>query len=445
MAVTKWLDPDNWTLAEWEDATLTVIVDALWSTLKGASDERQAFFEQAHSGTFDTDNEFPTLEIFRSGASDPNNAEKILAAVYPYFYSGGSAQAGAVEAASIKADGTAVTAATRAVILDLGELLQDVLSYTDDELLHIIDTDTGAVGQSGYGKATGKLRMAWVKQWYQVMNYPVYYNVPLGHLAGESGFIGFWDFFEEIQYIETYKIQVKYGFPTDASLAATVTAELTEPLSGSTPVDIYTTGDLDDSTAGVYSTNQEILDYAAAEFAEHYDDPTWTTLPDPNDLTGVQFLVRGQMTSSINASSGLTEQTFTLLQNRRVRFKIKDSFRALSPNKFTSLIYHYFYMTHTVGTDKYYNAFGSGINENETELKNLTVAGDGYYYLSIEDPDFSTVTVPSRPTSGTVVNFREEANQIFTLIDDATLGTDHHSILVKPNLADGTAFEYYTP
>ena len=450
MAVTKWLDPDDWTLAEWEDATLTVLVDALWSALKGASDERQAFFEQAHSGTFDTDNEFPTLGIFRSGTSDPNNAEIIENAVYPYFYSGGPAQAGPIETASIKADGTAVTTSTRAVILNLVEMIQDVLGYTEDELLHIIDTDTGAVGSTGFGKATGILRMAWIKQWFQVFSNPVYYNVPLGYFAGQPGFVtGFWEFFEEIQQVQSYRIELNYGFPTNGATQANISLDdLTQPTLLSTPFNFYTAGDLDDSTAGVYSTNQEIFDYAVSKFDEYYDSASWATLPSPQDMTGLSVKTNCFMLSR-TLNTGLTDQQVDISQSNRIRFKIKDAFRALSPEKFTPLIYHYFYMTEgptgEAPSDSFYSDFGTGINEDETELKQFVLDADGYYYFNVQDPDFSGYTVPIRPTTTPVDNRREESNQIYTLVDDAALGTNRHSILVKPNLTDGTAFEYYTP
>jgi hypothetical protein len=448
MAVTKWLDPDNWTLEDWTDSSLTVLVDALWSTLKGAADERQAFFEQSHSSGFDADNEFPTMGIFRSGATDPNNAEIIRNAVFPYYYSGGSAEAGPIDAESIEADGTAVTAASRAVVLNLVELMQDIFNYTENELLHIVDTDSGSGGSTGFGKATAILRMAWIKQWFQVMDYPVYYNVPLGHLSGLTGFNGFWDFFEEIQQVQSYRIELMYGFPTDESTEANIALdELTEPTTGSTPVNFYTAGDLDDLSAGVYSTNQEIFDYVVGKFNEFYEGADWQTLSNPNDMTGIDLLTTCFMYSR-TTNLGLTEQSVDISQSRRVRFKIKEAFRALSPEKFTPLIYHYFYMSKgTSGEDPanhFYSDFGSGINENETKLKLLTLDSDGYYYFNLHEPDFSGYTVPDRPIITPEDNRRQERNQIFTLINDATLGTNRHSVLVKPNLTDGTAFEYYT-
>jgi len=439
MATTKWLDPSGgWTLADWEDTDLTVLVSHLWPTLKGKADEFQAYFEQVHSASFDADNEFPdfnTLKsLFSGGTTAPDNAVKIFNAVYPYSERLGTGPIGPIDHDSIAADGTAVTNSVRPDDLLLTELLTGPLGYASGILLHMIDTNNG--------NDTAPNRMTWVVQWYQVMNYPQYYSFALGKISGIT------DFFEELQQVLFYRVEVKYGFETDElSPADVASAELTEPLF-SPPVDIYTAGDLDDTTAGVYSTNQEIFDYAVAEFVEHYDGATWSDVTSPSTLVSADVKTICFMESS-TLGSGRVDQTVTLTQNSRIRFKIKDALRALSPETFSQLVYHYFYMTETasgqpVGTH-FYSAFGEGLNEDETKLKQFTLDADGYYYFSIQDPDFSGFTVPTRPSTSGVNNQREESNQIFTLTDGKALGTNNHNIYTKPNIDDDTEFNYYTP
>jgi hypothetical protein len=440
MAATKWLDPSGWTLLDWEDDTKTVLVDFLWSALKGAADERQAYFESSHSGGFDSDNSFPDFSelknLINASASSPNNAEKIEKAILPFFGDEGLvANYGPVDHESFAADGTTVTNSVRPDYLTLSQLLTNVLGYASGDLLHMIDTDDGA--------DTAVLKMAWVVQWYQVLNYPQYYAFPLGNYE----FIT--NIFEEIQYIQMYRVEVTYGFKSDDSVAATATALLTEPLIASTPVDIYTSGDLADSTAGVYSTNQEIYDYAVSKFNEYYDGVTWTTLGDPSNLLTAEVSTYDYMQSRVTSGTGLVEQTVDIRQKGRVRFKIKDGFRALSPEKFSQLVYHYFYMTKLASgedpADVFYSDFGTGINADETELKQFTADADGYYYFSIQDPDLTNFTVPTRPTVAGDDNRREENNQIFTLVDGVALGVNKHAILTKPNKDDDTNFNYYTP
>lgn len=433
MAASEWILTD-WTIAQWEDETNTPFIFFLLEALKLASDERQAYFEQTHSGGFDSDNSFPDFanSIIVFGEGSPNNAVKILNAVFPYSDRGGASPSGPIDHDSLSADGTTVSNSVRPDDLILSELLTGPLGYASGTLLHTTDTDSGA--------DTAPLSMSWFTQWFKVMNYPQYYSFPLGHVTGVT------DFFDVIQQQEIYQIEVNYNFTTDDSLAAVATAELTEPLTVSTPVDIYTSGDLDDSTAGVYSTNQEIFDYAVAEFAEHYDGGTWNTISNPSNLISVDVGTFCFMQSH-TLTGGLTSQFVDLRQQRRIRFKIKDAFRALSPETFTQLIYHYFYMTEiTTGEPTHsYNAFGSGIDEDETKLKQFTIDADGFYYFSIQDPDFSSYTVPTRPATTSVDNRNLESNQIYTLTDGVALGTNSHNIYTKPNIDDGSEFGFYTP
>jgi len=164
MATTKWLDPSGWTLANWTNASLTVLVDHLWNTLKGAADERQAFAEFSHSTGFDSDNEFPDFSdlknIFNSSAGSPNNAVKIENAVL-------NPDLTVIETDTIKADGTAAGSA-EADFLKLSQILTEIFSYSSGTLLHMIETTNGT--------ENALLQQSRVKQWSQVKDYQLYHG-----------------------------------------------------------------------------------------------------------------------------------------------------------------------------------------------------------------------------------------------------------------------------
>tara|TARA_B110000908_G_C10258091_1_gene457018 strand:- start:1529 stop:2857 length:1329 start_codon:yes stop_codon:yes gene_type:complete len=442
MADTKWLDPSGWTLLDWEDTTKTVLVDFLWSALKGAADERQAYFEASHSGGFNSDKSFPDFSEFKSLldnlVSSPNNAEKIASSIFPYSTNlGASVPAGPVDHNSFAVDGTAVTNSVRPTYLELTTLLTDILGYASSNLLHMIDTDDGS--------DTALLKMTWLVQWYQALNYPQYYAFPLGNAEFKPSIM------EEVQYIPHYGIEILYGYNNDDSQAGNCSlAELTEPFITSTEVDFYTAGDLKDSVIGDYSTPQEVYDYGVSKFNEFYGNSQWQTIGDPSLIAaGLDVETLATMYMDRGSSDTFTNYDLSIKQSGRIRFKIKDGFRSLSPEKFSQLVYSYFYMTKISlagdSAEQFYSDFGAGISADETQFKQFTADADGYYYFNIKDPDLTNFLVPTRPTTFPARNRRVESNALFTLSDSVSLGVSRHVILTKPNKDDDTNFHYYTP
>jgi hypothetical protein len=422
MATTKWLDPSGWTLADWEDDTLTVLVDYLWAALKGAADERQAYSERGHSGSFDADYTFPDFSdlknLFNSSASSPNNAKKIEFSTFPYI--GGSAFGAnphanyVIETDTIEADGTAITSA-EAKQLTLFRLLDDLLGYTTI-FDHIEDTSNGL--------NTALLRKVWVTQWFQVMDYPKYIHEPFRPTAGTALF----------SVVETQDLfmEVSYDYSTASGFLG-ASAFLT--VNGGSPVDKYTTNDLKESAP--FSNSQAVYDYTYGILNTQKSTAAWiTTTTNPN------FEVSQQVQNYTLSRSPTNEYHYQInMREKRIRFKPNDAFRATSPDKYATLIHKYFYLTEISGTiaglTATFNAFG-GPAEDTSKFTNITVDGDGYFYLNTV-ADYSTFTVPADPADLGIIQAREGND--FQTLDDVSLW----GVLSEVNNTDGTAFEYYTP
>lgn len=413
MADTKWLDPgDGWTLADWEDDELFVKFVHLWDTLKGKADELQAFVEAVHSGDFDEDREFPDfnniISKFLSGTDSPNNAVKINTAVYPVDL---------IETDTIEPDDTAVTIDVIPNELSLSDLLTGPLSYASGTLLHMSDTNSGV--------DNAKALYAWLVQWYQVMNYPFYYERLLAN--------GTYDYFDEIEY-QFIEIDVGYSYDNGAPTAAG-SARIKAPMLSSSFTDIYTSGDLNETPP--FSTNQEVWDYATSKFNSEKSTQSWVSVNSVLDIPVVG--VRQAAIMDVNSTGADNNIDCTIREFYRIRFKPKDSFRAASPDTFANIIRQYFYLDDDgVNT---FNNFGAGIDQNKTRNSEITEAGDGYYYFNLEGADYSTFTVPGLPppTSNT------EVNDLFTLNADGTLGQLAPHVLFTPNQDDGSQFLWYTP
>jgi hypothetical protein len=414
MATTKWLDPSGWTLADWEDDTLTVLVDHLWNTLKGAADERQAFAEFSHSGGFDSDNEFPNFSdlknLFNSSASSPNNAVKIQNAVL-------NPDLTVVETDTIKADGTA-SGSAEADFLTLSQILTEIFSYASGTLLHMIDSTNGT--------ENALLQMAWVKQWFQVMDYPEYYAqtvTPSGN-----------DFFDEleVQFIST---RVEYDYDVGSSSPGLDQAKclIVSPTSVSSAVDIYVTNDLNETAP--FSTSQEVYDYAVSQMDSERATRSWqTTVGALTENINQQVFYR-----LVRSGTGTVDEwdyTIILAESGRIRFKPNESLRALSPESFQAKLYEYFYLSKVTTID--FNNFGAGYNEGESKFLELTADGSGWYYMSLESPDWTTFTIPADPGTDSTA-LKNEANQLNTLTPDG-----FNNVIIQANNSDGTAFEYYT-
>lgn len=420
MADTKWLDPvDGWTIADWTTLTLNVKIDHVWNTLKGAGDELQAFNELAHSTGFDADNTFPDfsdlMSKFISGADTPNNAVKIQNAVWPTSQSNTEV----LKTDTIAAINTAVTTSVIPDRVTLSSALTDIFSYSSGTLLHMIDTDSGT--------KNAKLFWSWVVQWYQVMNYPFYYERLLEKPVNFSAFDTI-----EYQFIE---VRTSYTYDNGAPAATVFTCEVKAPRLNSFFSDIYTAGDLNETPP--FNTPQEVWDYTFGQLNAEKLTQGWVSVDNIADIPVPGMRQAALMDLTVGSVD--VDMQANVREFYRIRFKPKDSFRAASPDKFVSKILQYFYLSDDGITT--FNNFGSGIGKELTQLPEITEQGDGYYYFNLEGADYSAFTVPSLPPTSSSV----EGNNMLVLKGDGSLGDAVARVLYTPNQDDGTAFEYYTP
>ena len=425
MADTLWIDTD-WTLAQWEDETLTVRIAYLWEFLKGASDERQAFIEQVHSGSFDANKEFPSFGDFMgfaiSGQDVVNNVEKIVAALN----NTAGTKFDFIKTDTIKADGTTVSDSARADYLDLGDILTDVLGYGDDELLISLDTDEG--------NDTAFLKTAWTKQLFEVMNYPRYYARQMTNIVD--------DFFSEIQIQQT-SLQLQYNI-NNVLGTATAVANYFNPPNG--VVDLYIANDLNETAP--FSNSQEVYDYTESTYDGQLSGADWET----QSTSMLNTTLKVSAVESIDRGASGAETKYSASNNRlRLRFKVNNNKRAESPNTYLAALKFYFFLYEKLSTvNTIYSDFGMGISALESQFIVLAPDIDDYYYLEpLVKPDFKTFTVPLFPALGVKntnieVNHQQSLNE-FTNTPTPELSTHRTDIMVEANNSDGTAFEYYTP
>jgi hypothetical protein len=424
MADTKWLDPANWTLADWEDETKRPLYSHLWDTLKGAADERVSFSDQTHDSGFTASSTFPDFNqdksIFISSANTPNNATRIQNACYPKD---------CIDSADMVSGTTIVTTADLPQELSLSDALDD-LSYTGDtKMLHMEDTTDGTVPAVSL--------MAWAKQWYQILDFPVWYN-RLRSGGDPTTWLG------DVEYQYT-RMWVTYQYNQDTSTFTSVEAKIAEgTITTPTTTDVYTANDLNESSP--FSTPQDCRDYAISKFNANegtYWASSWPTF--------VKVGARQNEASSCDDSGNVV--IAINLYRLRIRFKTNQEYRASSPNRYTPEKYFLGYWIagypRGAGGAPTFSAFGTGNTEDESHINILTADGSGWHTLEVTGIDYdteATQAVPATPVSGTDVNsddyglVKSFLTPNMTNIDDNT-----HSIYFKPNLTDGTAWEWYTP
>lgn len=405
MAASRWNDPDNWTFADCSDNSKQPLISHLWQTWKDAADERNSFTNVTHDSGFTAGDTFPDLigDLVNFGAETPKNAVRIETAVYPED---------AIDTDSINTSGTYSGLSDTPDNLTLSELLTGPLGYASGDLLHITETDSG--------DQNALFRMPWFSQWFEVMDYPEYYERPISAVSPS-------DYFTDVS-LQYVKIEVRYNFT--GTTFNSCTAFLTTPAYNSTPVDIYVANDLKETAP--LSTKAEVRDYAADLLAAN--STTWGGSVLDQDIFARVIL---------NEQAPPPESSYrATVENRRLRFKVKDIFRPTSPNKFTPVVKWNGFFSESDG-NTYYD-FGSGETDQEMQFITLSPDGSDYYYLSIFDvgsdlPDYKSFAPPTSP--GTT----RAATDRITLGAAAGGNIVNNAIMVAPNQSDGTAFEFYTP
>tara|TARA_R110002020_G_scaffold175493_1_gene367399 strand:+ start:15295 stop:16548 length:1254 start_codon:yes stop_codon:yes gene_type:complete len=415
---SKWLD--FWTFADWSDDTkrplFTIIED-----LKEAADERQALNEVSHSTGFNADDSWPidSGDAFIAGSGTPKNAAKIEKAVFPRP---------CVETSTINTGGGTVAVGDIPDSLLLSDLLTGPLGYASGTLKHMTDTS------SGFG--SGLARMAWVKQWFECLNYPEYYEVvPIE--AGTGGAESEWVTDVETQYTQ---VATRYVYDVVAGTFQIGECFVTSPRGSSTPVDVYVTNDLNESAP--WSTVTEVRDYTIGEYDTEIATNDWYTAA----TNAETFLVESLINFDLDNQNGDDEVDMQItVRNIRIRFKIPDIFRAASPNKFTATIKMYGFYDEQGYSNFSFDNLGTDETEDEVVFVTMTADGSDYYYLEIASPDFTNPTVPTLPTSGNSEINGFGMRRMSLSIDLASLTTIAHAVYLQVNKDDGSAFEYYTP
>ena len=460
MAASKWLD--NWALSVWTNTALNVKIDPAWELIKGACDERQALVEFDHSTGFDADNTLPDLSAlmskFISGPATPNNAVKILNAVWPVD---------TPETDDFQTSGV-VTANSPANLFTLSEILTDEFSYASGTLLHMSDSDSGT--------DPAKLFWRWVIQWFQVLNDPVYYLRRLKNNATGNQYYS-------VMEVQEVVVEVIYDYIVSPfSVVNTPTAFVTKRTSGggTSTVDVYVANDL--SEAGTASTPQQVRDYAITTWGNN--NSTWWSSTGHDLGDRANFCNLKESNFSRHFAGPFTQDIKCRLVVFRIRFKTNDDYRVTSPTKYDTPKYWNGYYT---GSSKFtanipggspagtpptistYDDFGTGETNNDVQLNLMVEDGGGYYNIEIASPDFDTEPVIGFPpdpgfnagTSSWGQQFCLQALQLeagttlagtFKQTDPSTgikyapqIAQTDTSIYVKPNTTDGTGFEYYTP
>jgi hypothetical protein len=409
---SKWLD--FWAYANWIDVAKRPLFTIL-GEIKNACDERQACVEAVHSADFDADNEWPIDEgdLYANAGGTPDTLQKMENALYPKP---------AVETDSINTGGGAVTTDDIPTSYNLSELLEDELGYASGTLL---------------SESEDLAKMTHIKQWFEVLNYPEYYEVvPIEKTAG--GAESEWVTDVETQFIRS---RTEYRYETGTPSFTSCICEITNPRLSSTPNDVYAANDLNESSP--FSTITDVRDYTLEKYDDELANDTWYTAISDAETSPVEALIDFQVA---NEEVGTNVLIRCEIRTRRIRFKVPDIFRATTPNKFTATIKLYgFYDTGNYSSDFYFDDLGTGETEDEVVFLTLTADGSDYYYLEIASPDFESPTVPSMPALGD--NETNGYGLVYKSlsVDLPTLNTIAHAVYLHVNKTDGSAFEYHTP
>ncbi len=420
MADSKWTD--LWAIANWTDEDQAVLLSHVWPDLKAAADERVAFIEMSHDSGFSANDTFPDFNedksVFIQGIGTKNSV-KINNSTFSGSWFNND---------EIVDGGTVTVIGDIPDALTIGEALIEVGYAGATEYDHMTDTDDG--------DQPALPLSSWYVQWYKVMNYLTWTN---RDIVISSSWITDIDF----QYTSQTVI---YGYNQDTSSFNSAQAPFREP-NNSSPTDKYIANDLKESAP--FSTPQEVRDYAISTFNAN-EGVTWNT-----GAAGQTVRIGLRHNEDISVDDTGNVGINCEVERQRIRFKIAQDFRATSPNRYDSEVYIYgFYTDNSIFTGSAagtYSEFGTGFAEDDKELIKLIPDGSGWYVVEVPSADYDTeavLSIPAQPDPGDPDN---TADQNFTMTrryitpDMADLDTDDASAWVKPNLTDGTGFEYYTP
>ena len=412
MALTKWLDPnltDTWTIADWTDTDLIVLISHIWPSLKGAADERVAFSKRSQLSGFPASFIFPALDDAIIQSTDVTN---IPNAVWPESV---------VRESEIETSGTYSNPSSHPAYLSLSDFLQDVESYGSGTLEIITDTSSGSV--------VALLRWLWAIQLYQSLNYPKYYMRPLT----TSGSLPY-------SLIEKRSLSVQTTYSYNYTTSSLIAVDCRKSLNNAASTSIYTANDLNETAP--FSTPQEVKDYTVSQFDTEFAALTGTDWATKTSIANGSIYGSTYRDQIFNFG-GPTRYEFTSSASIiQYRFKVNQEYRADNTRYDSEQWANYYYRDNS----DTYQDFDTGKTDGSIEFTKLIADGSDYFVLEISGVDYSNTGTGSPPTlppspSGTPNTaggsiYKGHINPV---------GQSTFSVYAKPNLTDGTGFEYYTP
>jgi hypothetical protein len=397
MAATKWLDPG----VDWDDVALGCPIHEAWQAIKEASDERNAYYNATDDTGFTGSETWPDLADaalwFDNGAA---NLANYMTSALQYPENG----MGTIDASSITTSGAAWFPNPPFYdILTLQQVMEDFgwPAVSAQRLLHMNTTSDGA--------NTAPITKEWLKQWYQALSFNVYNRSAIGSTIPYT------------DDVEKFYIKIEITYTWTGGVFASAVADVTNP-EFDTPVDIYVGGDLPEVTQATY---QDVLDYGQTIFEDYFsDDDKWAT----ESLVGTSVI-----SSKAGSEADLTgDGTLVLdITYRAFRFKKLQGYRPTTGQRFDQEVWWNGYFG--VSGDQ-----NTGEANREILLRELAEDSSSWIYTAVlKSQGAAPFTAPDYND-----NYNNSAVLRSTLNDD---NVAQQTILLKPNLTDGTGFEYYTP
>ena len=134
------------------------------------------------------------------------------------------------------------------------------------------------------------------------------------------------------QFVEA---DLLYAYNIDTSTFTNATMEVWSPQPTSTPTDVYVANDLNETAP--FSTVTQCRDYCITSFDDEVANDNWQGIgvgdvSDKEIYASMRYSVlRGEIAGGV---AGQVEISI-ILRHQRIRFKVSDAYRAVSPGRYT--------------------------------------------------------------------------------------------------------------
>lgn len=450
---TRWAD--LWSFATWDTIEdENVLACTVMGLFYDACHERVSYARNLHLSEYTFDDYFPyddqAVLRFELNTGNKRDTLRIRDNIYPL---------NAVKTTSIKTTGTASSNSDVPIDYTLSEILTDEFGYGSGTLYHILDSG-GVFG----GGNNAIMRSRWLKQWFEVMNYPKYYyhkfdlgESPQRVASFEQLSISFIiDYYAHEYYENTAIFQIidnyTASYITNDSYAETGT--WTPPFS-----------------ATLSSMYDYLYDTIATQIA---DDDNWH---DVGNDTPIAIVSGGSANYIKNYSYSFAERSYDgelddyvdgVYSNITVtinltRFQMNNFKRPAGTDTFMPKLYFNGYETNNINT-RFYENGSPTTNTNTTGTPHLQIVleeltadvNSNYSYTidSMTDFEFSPVadlttgdldTYYAVDEAGSIANENTINRTLRTLAVGSSWNSGVDCFYSMPNDADGNKWEYFTP